>query len=603
MRLNMHKQIIIFILICPYIFPGRSTASVDISRDAGVVSMGGAYEGSKSNVFAVNYNPAGIANMQKKEFSFSYGGYTDGLSRQSAAFGIPLSHGVIGASASYFDEESSIHNKFHNLIGIISYGYPVYEDKYFLKRRQVASAGINFKVINKKLSDDEVNIFAVDLGVLYKWPFERDLNIGIAFRNIGGEYEILDERKRLPSSFEFNISKRNFLNGLSLAVNSGILFEDENVFLNMGAEYSLGEKILNFNDLLVRIGFTTEADKSSQITSGFGVRYRDLSLDYGAVFNDKANVSFNIVSLGYEFGYIKEDPLDIENLYRLGKKYYLQGNLRDARQKFEKVRVMNKDYKETMQYLEQIRKTMLQLKRNVPLADGKFYKTKSLMENGNRHLDQGNYKEAINYYTAVLIVDENNEDAKQKIRNAKQKISEIKEKEKLDDKKEKEKALERKISGYYGRGMKHFESKNYNQALAQYKKGKSLINKSVEKKWTIKFRNEIKKTKRKLAETYYEQGYVYYQQNKLEEAIKKFSTAINYNPNYGEAKEKLKEVRGKLAQINKKKAERLYEQGMDEYTVGNIEKAVGLWKEALKYNKNHIEAKKAIERVEAGSKD
>lgn len=571
-------------------------AFIDISKDAMVVSMGGVYNGAVSNVFSINYNPAVIANIHRKEINLSYGVFPKDLRHMSAVYGCPLKQGAIGAAVNFFDEEYERNGNLHNLIGVISYAHPIYDEKYFLRRRQIASIGINVKIINKNLPDDSKNIFAVDLGVLYRWPFDRGLNLGLAFRNIGGEYKISNERKRLPSSVELNISKSNFVSGLNLAVNGGVLF-DENMYLNLGAEYNLGEKVFNFKDLFVRIGFSPIADNGTRIAAGLGVKFNDLSLDYGIVSKDKANPSFNIISLGHRYGYIKEDPNDIESLYRSGKKHYLQGNLMYARQKFEKVRMMSKGYKKTKQYVEQIRKVMLQLKK--PLEGEKLHRIKRLMESGNKFLDEKKYNEAVNYYRAVLVIDENSEKAKEKIQYAKQKINEIKQKEKKERRAAKIKEMDKRISMYYNRGLRYCESKKYEQALSQYRKGKSLITKSIEKKWKVKFNSGISKTNKKLAETFYEQGYIYYQQNKLEEAEKKLIKAMNYAPRYTEAKEKLKEVREKMIQINRKRAERLYEQGMDDYTIGNMTKAVELWEKVLKYDPNHVEAKKALERVKA----
>ncbi len=562
----------------------------DINSDAKIVSMGGAYEGGQGNSSAIIYNPAVISNMLKKEFCLSYGFYPEGVSHQSAIFSYPIEYGVLGAAISYFGED-----KYHNLIGVFGYAHRVYKKDENLIRSQVASAGINLKVIDKNLSDENTTIFAADFGILFKLPFIKEFNLGLAFRNIAGEYELGEVRRRLPSLFELNLSKKNLIGGLNLAGNGGVIF-DESIYFNAGTEYN----ITALRNSKVRIGLMAEENITPRVTGGVGVRYGGLSLDYGIVSGNKEGYPFHIISLRHMFGSLKEDPDDITRLYQSGKKYFLQGNLVDAQIRFEKVLLIDENYKETVRYLEQIKKAIGKLKKDEPLIEKELKKTQRLMKIGDILFDRNKYNEAIRYYIAVMVIDKRNVKAKQKISEAKRKIKEIEEAKRLSGKKEEATETEKKISKYYNTGLKYYDDKKYQSALSQYRQGLNMVGESRDSAtWRGKFNKQIVKTRKKIAVRYYEKGYLYYQQNKFQEAVAEFEKALSYDRYYDEVKGKLKEVKEKLLQINKKKAEKLYEQGLNKYTLGNIESAIEMWEKALEYDSDHVEAKKALERAKA----
>jgi tetratricopeptide (TPR) repeat protein len=267
-----------------------------------------------------------------------------------------------------------------------------------------------------------------------------------------------------------------------------------------------------------------------------------------------------------------------------------------SQEKFQLVYDMNRYYKETSRYLERIRAIMADIKGDRLLTEGSLKKVSKLMDLAGKLYNEKKYKDALKYYTAILVLDKNNQAAKQKVKDTKIKLNLLKEKEKSEVKKKKSRKTEASLSTYYNKGLDLYDYKKYNEALTEYKKGKKLA--IYRRVWREKFAKEIKKTKKKLAEQYYEQGYVHYQQNNLEKAVEKFKKAISYNSNFSEAKDKLKKVENKILQINKKKAERLYSQGMNAYTAGNTEKAFKLWEETLKYDSDHVQARNALERKE-----
>ena len=258
------------------------------------------------------------------------------------------------------------------------------------------------------------------------------------------------------------------------------------------------------------------------------------------------------------------------------------------------------DYKKEVYIINKTKKIKGKSKMKVTLGEKGLKKTQRLMKIGDILFDRNKYSEAIRYYIAVMVIDKRNVKAKQKISEAKRKIKEIEEAKRLSGKKEEATEKEKKISKYYSTGLKYYDNKKYQTALSQYRQGLNMVGKSSDSAaWRRKFNKQIVKTRKKIAVRYYEKGYVYYQQNKFQEAVEEFEKALSYDRYYDEFKGKLKEVKEKLLQINKKKAEKLYEQGLNKYTLGNIESAIEMWEKALEYDSDHVEAKKALERAKA----
>ncbi len=597
----INKKAIIFcsIYLLVAIIPAGSTPVIeDMCSEAYITGMGGTYEGSSSNINSIGNNPSLIANILKKEIGVMYGQYSDTINYKTLAMSIPLETGVIGSAVSYIGED----DEYYTLIGVLSYGHRIYKENKELISNQIASAGVNIKIINKKYADENTILFAADFGLLFCLPFDENLRVGAVVKNMGGDYNVLGVKQKLPGLFELNISRKNLLKGLNIAINRGVMFEEDTYF-GIGAEYDIGTQLLNYNGVMIRLGYIGESDIDGRMSIGLGFKYKDLMLDYGMMCSNDQVDSFNILTLRYSFGKAKEDPNDTEKLFQSGRKYYLKGNLPEAKKRFDKIYLLDRNYKETKQYVEVINKTLSKLKKEMPLKEKDIEKTQKLIEIGDRCFDDGKYDEAIKYYIAVLVIDKNNSLAKQKIASARKRQQEFVETEKLSSEKKQSEQLESNLADYFKKGLKYYEEKKFLSALSVYRKGYRIAVKASDEIWVEKFNKYIRKAKKKLAEKHYEKGYRHYQKNSFEDSVEELKKALSYDPEYIEAREKLKEVREKIQQINIKTAERLYERGLEEYTAGNVENAIEMWEKAVGYDDNHMEAKKALERAKARKKN
>ncbi len=145
------------------------------------------------------------------------------------------------------------------------------------------------------------NVFAYDLGILYKTGF-KNLNFGMCIRNFSEEVKYEDEGFQLPLTFKVGISMNIFdliesmnsdLHSLLLIVDA-VHPRDYYEQLNIGAEYLL------FNTLAFRLGYSSPNDEHGlSMGVGFQKSYHNyqLALDYAytnfGVFNDVHRVSLH----------------------------------------------------------------------------------------------------------------------------------------------------------------------------------------------------------------------------------------------------------------------------------------------------------------------
>ena len=92
---------------------------------------------------------------------------------------------------------------------------------------------------------------------------------------------------------------------------------------------------------------------------------------------------------------------------------------------------------------------------------------------------------------------------------------------------------------------------------------------------------------------------LFYQQNKIEEAIQEFEQTLNFDPEYEGVSERLETLRQNLREAKKKQADEYYQKGLKSYNEGNLEQATDFWKKAVELCPEHDEAKRALERVQS----
>jgi len=257
-------------------------------------ALGGTYGAIGNDVNSLVLNPAGIAELKKKEVIATHISWFQGINYEYIAIGIPVNFGVIGIginSVSYGDMEKRT-SATDEPEGTFSASDSAINLSYAKVLSESLCVGLNIKSINSKIDDVSATpVTGIDLGVLYK--VNANLNLGLGLQNIGSGIKYIDDTSPLPTNIKL---------GLGYKIRDGLIIgldvnkpNDNDSKVSIGGEYNigLGQTIV----LPVRLGYATGIDAGG-ISAGIGFSYSNLGIDitfapYGDLGNTlRAGIKF-----------------------------------------------------------------------------------------------------------------------------------------------------------------------------------------------------------------------------------------------------------------------------------------------------------------------
>ena len=143
--------------------------------------------------------------------------------------------------------------------------------------------GVNLGILYQKLDTASSLALHTDLGLCYLPPV-TNTKLSLAVRNLGVANKTDDERVKLPTCFEMDINK-------------GFTIADQHIFLGGSVIQTLDEDLKGsinlegniFQILSIRGGYLVGYD-AQDFSAGFGVKYKNISVDYGyGAFNSELN--------------------------------------------------------------------------------------------------------------------------------------------------------------------------------------------------------------------------------------------------------------------------------------------------------------------------
>ena len=273
-----------------------------IGAGARAVGMGGAYSAISNDVYSVYWNPAGLATSNNTtEATFNHANWMADIKYDFAA--VSFNFGDAGTVAASFTSLGTPEQEVRTLIDpggdgrMWDYGGISAAISYSKMLTDRFSIGVNAKYIRENLWNSSSTGFAIDVGTLYRTPF-NDLTISAAIFNFGSNMQ-LDGRdiqfntdpnanidtgpNNVPSSydtdafaiplmFRFGLSmdmvKSRFIR-VTGAVDA-VHPNDNSEYLNLGAEFAYDEM------LMLRAGYRQLFMNNSEggLTFGGGLKYR-----------------------------------------------------------------------------------------------------------------------------------------------------------------------------------------------------------------------------------------------------------------------------------------------------------------------------------------
>lgn len=155
--------------------------------------------------------------------------------------------------------------------------------------------GITGKFLYEKIYIDNASGFAGDIGLLYA----RDkISAGFSLSNFGSMNELRNDASKLPTSvrlggsYLFDIPKLN--GSVRIGIDGFKVLDGGTLHANAGAEFL-------YKDLLaIRAGYQSGYENKF-ITTGLGIKYKGINLDYAFVPYKFSQGNSHTITLGYNF--------------------------------------------------------------------------------------------------------------------------------------------------------------------------------------------------------------------------------------------------------------------------------------------------------------
>lgn len=327
---------------------GVQVLKTDVSPRA--LGMGGAFVAVGDDVYAANYNPAGLGQLYLPEASAMYMSGFDDSKLQYMSFGLPLpvqgfsgfDKPVIGISALFSDSGRFVYNPIDNAGNInsvsmdaestrvlaLSYGEKIYSGDVNLEgyRAKIDQyLGLSVKYIGSELLETySASALAFDAGWLMREP-NLGLSLGASISNFGSGLKYFRETTPLPTILRIGMAYQPptvMSQSLLLSAEADLYMQESCKSLRGGLEYRFQEV---FN---LRAGYRAAEDNSGPAL-GLGVHYESFALDFamtmgGEVFNT-TQVSFSYKFSNWRTGEYKKKPQ-----YRIAEEAPRQGKAKPA---------------------------------------------------------------------------------------------------------------------------------------------------------------------------------------------------------------------------------------------------------------------------------
>ena len=277
--------------------PGNTGMSfLKLGVTSRAISLGEAVVSSSEDASAVHYNPASLflgkqVNVLVMHNESVLGARTEYLAAKfkmaKFAFGVSLnSTSVNDIEVREIPGEPIDKFNARNFALGLSAAFKINE---FLQ------LGLTGKFLFEKIYIDNASGFAFDGGVMYS---KNEISIGIAFANFGSMTELRTQSTKLPSSVRGGASYLLDLpkiNGkLNIGVNGFKVLDGGKIHANSGVEFI-------YKDLLIiRAGYQSGYENHS-LTTGIGLKYKGVSLDYAFVPYKFSQGNSHTVTLGTSF--------------------------------------------------------------------------------------------------------------------------------------------------------------------------------------------------------------------------------------------------------------------------------------------------------------
>ncbi|MFC2061158.1 PorV/PorQ family protein [Elusimicrobiota bacterium] len=622
------KKYFIFLLFCLV----NSTVSAKINNSganflkfgtgARPMGMGGAFVAVADDINSARWNPAGLALLEYNEIMLMHNEAGEGIRHQFLSYGQPVQRirGTLALNISYFSI-SDIQG--YNPQGVATKELSAYDMSaglvYGTRPLPYLYQGIALKFIQEKLDTETASAFAMDIGGLWESPVER-LRFGYNIQNIGSGLKFIEETSPFPLNLKTGAAYDLRVFGNKLVLAGDVNFPvDYKTYLNAGIECGF------FDIIFLRIGYKSLDDLANGLRFGGGIKGNNLKIDYAWLPRGEFDISHRF-SMSFRFGrkykeseieanirknsergkkyfyagrflesyrmfkdillvaprhresqeFISRIELNVENAeiakeidtaFSSGIKLYEQGDLTDARASFETILYLSPEHQGALNYIEEIEKRYMEV-------------VESFIKKGVAFYEKTEYPDALKELEKAQALDPENSRVIEYIGMINKNQKEL-DKIKLELKKKQQKRIrDYKIAGFLDKAEKQMAKNQWAESIDLYKKALDLDPGND-------------KAKKKIAFAYYNLSIEMKKSDNLLQSFQLLTQALEFDPGFSRAEEEMLSLKPLL----QKKAQELNRNGLKEYSRGNLQKAIDIWKQALEFDQDFTKAKENLQRA------
>lgn len=294
---------------------------LSIPSSARSLGMGGAFVAVANDASAMYWNPSGLSRLGQFEAQFNHADWIADIDFNHGAVVLPFGEfGTLGLQFTSLTMDQMERTTEDNPEGtgeFFSAGSFSVGVSYARSLTEWFSIGGTVKFVNEYIWNSTASAFAIDLGTLFSTPFPG-IKFGAGIANYGEKLQIRGDdllvQKDISQSHGNNANVNAFLStdrfDLPLVLRIGISYEpilsedqelrfavdaahpnDNSESINLGAEYSVFEKILTLRAGYKNLGLT---ESEEQFTLGGGLKY-----------TFEGNVTFKLDYAFQQFGLLK----------------------------------------------------------------------------------------------------------------------------------------------------------------------------------------------------------------------------------------------------------------------------------------------------------
>lgn len=248
---------------------------------------------------SVCWNPSGLNKIQNKHASLMYTMYLENVYYTYWTYAMQIKDiCTVGSSLQYVNygniKETDEYGSEIGDFNPYDLGITIGLAKELLTGLPI---GLNFKYISSKIKNSSSAI-GFDIGSQYSL-MDNKILLGLVVQNIGTKMKFVDEGSNLPLNIKLGIAYK-FLDDLIVEFDTN-LPSDNTIIIGSGIQY-----LLKLNDswlINIRAGYNTrtiDIGGFKGLSSGFGVKFRDIEFDYAFVPYGNLGIT-NRVSVGLVF--------------------------------------------------------------------------------------------------------------------------------------------------------------------------------------------------------------------------------------------------------------------------------------------------------------